>query len=372
MGMMFQIYGDTSLTQLLGWCMVFVGLILLNELGRRTKWGGILIFVIIPIVLTIYFILAQFGLFDFIGDQHGNYTVAYMNGWFHYFKLYAADIGCVGFMMLKYGWGIGKKHWFKAWPFFIVAANILIAVVSDLESFIKGTMAGGLEGGWWASNEGVFLYGGWWNLLNALAGIINIVCMTGWWGIYSSKGQKDMLWPDMTFAFILAYDVWNFEYTYLNLPTHTWYCGVALLLAPTFAAAIWNKGGWIQNRANTLAIWCMFAQVAPTFQLSETWGVLPTVYGGAAGMTGIDIYDSAINVYNGTSGLTASEAVDKLGITANPTAQGVIAMLAIVINVVVFAVIIKRAVEQHKNPYTNEIWVGTKDYELAMARREDA
>ena len=366
-GMIFQIYGDTSLTQILGWCMVFVGLILLNELGRRTKWGGILLFVIVPIILTIYFILIHVGLFGGAENQEA----MYMDGWFHYFKLYAADIGCVGFMMIKYGWGIGKKHWFKAWPFFIVAANILIAVVSDLESFIKGTMAGGATGGWWASNEGVFLYGGWWNLLNALAGIINILCMTGWWGIYSSKGQKDMLWPDMTFAFILAYDVWNFEYTYLNLPTHSWYCGVALLLAPTFAAAFWNKGGWIQNRANTLAIWCMFAQCVPLFQLSKTFSVMPTVYGGAAeaGYSALDLYDSAINVYN--NGGDAAKAISDLGITANPTAQGVIAMAAIVINVVVFTAILKRAIEQKKNPYTNEIWTGTKDFELAMARRED-
>ena len=379
MGMLFQIYGDTSLTQILGWCMVFVGLILLNELGRRTKWGGILLFVIVPIILTIYFILIHVGLFGGAKNQEA----MYMDGWFHYFKLYAADIGCVGFMMIKYGWGIGKKHWFKAWPFFIVAANILIAVVSDLESFIKGTMAGGFNGGWWASNEGVFLYGGWWNLLNALAGIVNILCMTGWWGIYSSKGQKDMLWPDMTFAFILAYDVWNFQYTYLNLPTHSWYCGVALLLAPTFAAAFWNKGGWIQNRANTLAIWCMFAQVVPLFQLSKTFSVMPTVYGRAseagysaldlyaskAGYSALDLYDSAISVYN--NGGDAAKAVSGLGITANPTAQGVIAMASIVINVVVFTAIIKRAIEQHKNPYTNEIWTGTKDFELAMARKED-
>jgi hypothetical protein len=54
-----------------------------------------------------------------------------------------------------------------------------------------------------------------------------------------------------------------------------------------------------------------------------------------------------------------------------PTAQGVIAMASIVINVVVFTAIIKRAIEQHKNPYTNEIWTGTKDFELAMARKED-
>ena len=318
-GMIFQIYGDTSLTQILGWCMVFVGLILLNELGRRTKWGGILLFVIVPIILTIYFILIHVGLFGGAENQEA----MYMDGWFHYFKLYAADIGCVGFMMIKYGWGIGKKHWFKAWPFFIVAANILIAVVSDLESFIKGTMAGGMQGGWWASNEGVFLYG------------------------------------------------WNFEYTYLNLPTHTWYCGVALLLAPTFANALWNKGAWIQNRANTLAIWCMFAQVAPLFQLSKTFSVMPTVYGGAAeaGYSALDLYDSAINVYN--NGGDAAKAISDLGITANPTAQGVIAMAAIVVNVVVFTAILKRAIEQKKNPYTNEIWTGTKDFELAMARRED-
>ncbi len=35
--------------------------------------------------------------------------------------------------------------------------------------------------------------------------------MTAWWGIYSSKDQKDMLWPDMTWCYILAYDLWNFS-----------------------------------------------------------------------------------------------------------------------------------------------------------------
>jgi len=169
-----------------------------------------------------------------------------MNSWFHYAKLYAATAGCIGFMMLKYKWGIGKKNWFKVFPFAIVAINILIAVGSDFESAIKG----GISGGWWLSSENVWLYGGWWNWVNGIAGIINIFCMTGWWGIYSSKNKQDMLWPDMTWRYILAYDLWNFEYTYNNLPTHSWYCGLALLLAPTFANAFWNKGGWIQNRAN--------------------------------------------------------------------------------------------------------------------------
>ena len=355
------------MTQLLGWVLVFAGLVILNEIGRRTKIGGIVLFVIIPAILTIYFIAIQAGLFG----GHSNQTYEYMNGWFHYAKLYAADIGVVGFLMIKYKWGIGKKEWFKPWPFVIVAINILIAVVSDFESAIRAYLiTGDFSGAWWASNEGVFLYGGWWNIVNGIAGLINIFCMTGWWGIYSSKKKDDMLWPDMTIWFIVAYDIWNFEYTYCNLPTHTWYCGVALLLAPTFANALWNKGGWIQNRAMTLATWCMFAQVLPLFQLSNTFSVLPSLYGGAtkAGVKALDLYNAAITCH--TTGASAGDAIANFGITANPTAQGVVAMLAIIANVVCISVIIKRSIEQKKCPYTKEIWVGTRDYEQAMSRAE--
>ena len=365
--MLLQLYGSTAMTQLLGWVLVFAGLVILNEIGRRTKIGGIVLFVIIPAILTIYFIAIQAGLFG----GHSNQTYEYMNGWFHYAKLYAADIGVVGFLMIKYKWGIGKKEWFKPWPFIIVAINILIAVASDFESAIRAyQITGDFSGAWWASNEGVFLYGGWWNIVNGIAGLINIFCMTGWWGIYSSKKKDDMLWPDMTIWFIVAYDIWNFEYTYCNLPTHTWYCGVALLLAPTFANALWNKGGWIQNRAMTLATWCMFAQVLPLFQLSNTFSVLPSLYGGAtkAGVKALDLYNAAITCH--TTGASAGDAIANFGITANPTAQGVVAMLAIIANVVCISVIIKRSIEQKKCPYTKEIWVGTRDYEQAMSRAE--
>ena len=171
-------------------------------------------------------------------------------------------------MALKYKWGsIGKSHWFKCFPFVIVAINILIAVVSDFESAIRGW------GTTWISTEGVTLYGGWHNVFNGVAGLLNIFCMTGWFGIYASKKKDDMLWPDMTWVFIVAYDLWNFCYTYNCLPTHAWYCGLALLLAPTVANFFWNKGGWIQNRANTLAIWCMFAQVFPMFQDESKFAV---------------------------------------------------------------------------------------------------
>ena len=203
-------------------------------------------------------------------------------------------------------------------------------------------------------NEGVWLYGGWWNWLNGIAGIINIFCMTGWWGIYSSKKQDDMLWPDMTIWFIVAYDIWNFTYTYNNLPTHTWYCGVALLLAPTFANALWNKGGWIQNRANTLAIWCMFAQVVPLFQVDGIFATLPVLYKYTGAKSGMELTHYTLEQMNAAG--------------AYPVAQGVMAILAVVANVICISVIIKRAIEQKKNPYKNEIFAGTRDFEQAMDR----
>ena len=342
--MLFQIYGETAGFQLLGWLLVFVGLIVANEIARRTKWGGIACFLVLPAILTVYFISIYVGAAMGAEWALTNPTYVYMNGWFHYFKLYAATAGCIGFMMIKYKWGIGKKEWFKVFPFLIVAANILIAVVSDFESAIKGAMS---VDGWWLSSENVWLYGGWWNWLNGLAGIVNIFCMTGWWGIYASKDKKDMLWPDMIWLYILAYDVWNFQYTYLNLPTHAWYCGLALLLAPTVANALWNKGGWIQNRANTLALWCMFAQVFPLFQDRSIFTTIPVLYADG-------FMDAAVRPT-----------------LVNPVPQGVISIASLAINVLVLALIIKRSKEQKKNPYKNEIFSDTKDFQLALARAEE-
>ena len=302
----------------------------------------------LPAALTVYFIAIYVGAAMGAEWALNNSTYVYMNGWFHYAKLYASLAGCIGFMMLKYKWSFGKTEWFKVFPFAIVAINILIAVASDFESAIKGAQAMKEFGDrWWLSGEGVWLYGGWWNWLNCIAGIINIFCMTGWWGIYSSKNKHDMLWPDMIWLYIIAYDVWNFQYTYLNLPTHAWYCGLALLLAPTVAAALWNKGGWIQNRANTLATWCMFAQVFPLFQDNSIFTTIPVLYADG-------FMDAAIRPT-----------------LVNPVPQGVISILSIAINALVLGIIIKRSVEQKKNPYTNEIFTDTKDYQLAMARAEE-
>ena len=345
--MLFHVYGDTAVYQWIALFAVLAGLILINEFARKTKFGGMVTFFAVPLLLTAYFVAIYIGAAMGAEWALNNQTYLYMNGWFHYAKLYAALAGCIGFMMIKYGWGIGKQHWFKPFPFVIVAINILIAVCSDFETAYKGWYS------WFLSSEQVWLYGGWHNIMNGVAGLLNIFCMTAWWSVYSSKDKTDMLWPDMTWVFIVVYDIWNFAYTYNCLPTHSWFCGIALLLAPTIAALCWNRGGWIQNRAFTLTIWCMFAQVYPLFQWIKfdgsemsKWVALPSLYA-----------DGTLN------GIVEGSSVN-----ANPTAMTVVSALALVTNAIALGYIIYVSKKRHINPYKEDVFVNQKYYKDAAKR----
>lgn len=326
--MLFDVWGSDTLIHWAGWAMVFIGLIVLNEVGRRTKLGVAIIFGVAPLAMTIYCVAIAVGVSQGAEWALTNPTHVYQNSWFHYAKVYAALAGCWGFIAIKYQWGkIGKAHWFRAWPFVIVAINIMIAVVSDFESayhfFVLGQST-------WVTSEGATQLAGWNNVFNGIAGLINIFCMTGWWSVYASEDKTDMLWPDMTWVYIIAYDIWNFCYTYNCLPTHSWFCGFALLLAPTVAAFIWNKGGWIQNRAFTLAIWCMFAQVFPYFQ---------------------------------------EESIFVTHSTLDPGAATAVSIAALVANVAAIIYIAYRAKKLGRNPYKQDVFEGTSDWEKATARR---
>lgn len=347
--MLFHVYGSNAASQWIAMIAVLVALILLNEFSRRSKFGGLFMFGVLPAALTVYFVVIAVSAGQGAEWAIQNQTYLYMNGWFHYAKLYASLAGCIGFMLIKYGWGIGKKHWFKAFPFAIVAINILIAVASDFES------AANCWNSWWMSSESVWLYGGWHNIMNGIAGILNILCMTGWWAVYASKDKKDMIWPDMIWVYIIVYDIWNFAYTYNCLPTHAWFCGVALLLAPTIAALFWNKGGWIMNRANTLCMWCMFAQVFPLFQetfpdgtAAYNWATIPVQYA-----------DGTMN------GIAAGGAAN-----ANPMAMLIVSALALLTNAAALGYIIYKSVKNKKNPYTGEVFTEFKYYKDALARAD--
>ena len=98
----------------------------------------------------------------------------------------------------------------------------------------------------------------------------------------------------------------------------------------------------------------MFAQVFPLFQVDGIFSTLPVLYKYTGASTGMELSKLTLEQMNAAG--------------AYPVAQGVMSILAVVANVICIAVIIKRAVEQQKNPYKNEIFAGTRDYDQAMDR----
>ena len=82
--MLFQIYGETVMYQLLGFVLVFTGLVLANEFARRTKTGGIICFLVLPAALTVYFIAIAIGARAGAEWALNNQTYTNMNSWFHY------------------------------------------------------------------------------------------------------------------------------------------------------------------------------------------------------------------------------------------------------------------------------------------------
>jgi len=225
------------------WFAVLAGLILVNELARSNKWIALVLFVVFPIVLPFTVWKQTAGAGSSVGD------------WFHWFKVYSALAGCLGFMALRFIKGLDKNKYALLFPPVILAINIIEAVVRDFQCF-------GLNG----MVDGILTIGGPWNIMNGIAGILNIITITGWMGIFIGKDKKhDMLWPDMLWFWIIAYDLWNFAYVYNCVSDHAFYAGAALLISCTIPAFFIKKGAWLQHRAQTLAIWMMFVMTVPSF-----------------------------------------------------------------------------------------------------------
>lgn len=299
------------LSNWLMWLVVFVALIILNELSRRSKLSGILFYMVLPVVLTF-----------FVWPKTTEGTS--VNDWFHYAKVYSSLAGCVGFWLIRHVKGASSKKWVLCFPPLILAINIAEAVARDFQIY-------GLH-----LNkevfEGMMTVSGPWNIMNGIAGILNIITITGWFGICISKEKsKDMLWPDMLWFWIVAYDIWNFAYTYNCLPDHSWYCGLALLLAPTFTAFFISKGAWLQHRAQTLALWCMFAMTCPSF---------------------IDESQFAVRSSHNTTALFGAS------------------LLALLVNVAVFIYYISRIIKTKRNPLKDELYTNLDAYKEVKALAE--
>lgn len=230
--------------QIILWFVVLAGLIFINELARLNKWFALLIFLFLPIFLT-------FAVWPKTATPDSG-----VGTWFHYAKVYSALAGCLGFMALRYIKGAASNRYFLMFPPLILAINILEAVARDFQCYgFNGVMDGD-----------VLIIGGAWNIMNGIAGLINIITITGWMGIFIGKdNKKDMLWPDMLWFWIIAYDLWNFAYVYNCVGNHAYYAGAALLISCTIPAFFIKKGAWLQHRAQTLGIWMMFTMSVPAF-----------------------------------------------------------------------------------------------------------
>lgn len=311
--------GATVISSLLVWLCVFAALFAMNEATRRFKWVGFAVFFVLPVALSVLWFTVM---------KERTYT-----DWFHLAKVYSSTAGCIGFWLIRHlkgkrrngtTWHLSENRIALCFPPLILAINILEACVRDIEvGFEYATAAFDRT-----ADSQVLLMGGPWNFMNAIAGILNIIAITGWFGIcirrVSDKdGSRDMLWPDMLWFWVVAYDLWNFAYTYNCLPNHSWYCGLALLIAPTLCSFTVGKGAWLQHRAATLAMWCMFAQTFPLFQDAGAFRV-----------------DS----------------------TYNPVLYFIVSFLALAVNVAVIAYMALRIVKTKRNPYLAELYTDHAEY----------
>ncbi|GAA4890320.1 DUF5692 family protein [Ferrimonas pelagia] len=238
------------------WLMFLVvlgSLMLANEISRRSLWAAIACFAILPL-----------GLLLFVWPNTVPGTHA--DTWFHYAKVYSVLIACLGFLLLRYVPRLQKNKFLLFFPALILAVNIFEAVMRDFE--LAG--ANGIV-------DNIMVVGGPWNYMNGVAGILNILTICGWAGIYITRDKtQDMIWPDMMWFWIIAYDLWNFAYVYNCVGASSFYAGGALLLSCTIPAFFMCKGAWLQHRAHTLAFWMMFIMVAPNFSTYSQWTVQPS------------------------------------------------------------------------------------------------
>ncbi|HCM89949.1 MULTISPECIES: DUF5692 family protein [Vagococcus] len=295
-------FESMPLTSVLMWFVVLGGLILMNELARANKWVAIVLFTALPIILTIFVWPTTAG----AGSSTGT--------WFHWVKVYSALAGCLGFLALRFIKGAQNNKYMMAFPALILAINIMEAVIRDFQVYSLHGMI-----------DGVYMNGGIWNIMNGVAGILNILTISGWMGIQISKNkQKDMVWADQMWFWIIAYDLWNFAYVYNCVSDHSFYAGLALLLSCTIPAFFIKKGAWLQHRAQTLAFWMMFTMTFPAF-----------------------VGESQFSVQS----------------THSSTALFVASFLALAANVAVFIYHIYRIKTQKKNVLKEEVYTGLKSFD---------
>lgn len=249
-----------TVTTVLGALLIFAGLLLINEITRRSKLLSIAVYILFPLIMTLFVWPKLAG-----GNQGGT--------WFAWVKTYSALAGVLIFLLIRFNEKLARKKWMLFLPAAILALNIAEAIMAEIE-------AAGMSG---EVVAGLVMKGGVWNYLNAAAGLLLILTMTGTFGIRVAKTKsRDMIWPDMGWPWILAYYLWNLSYCYNCISNRSFYAGFLLLTACTLAEFAIRRGAWLQHRAQTLAIFAMFSLTVDyssysLFQITSTQQDLPKI-----------------------------------------------------------------------------------------------
>jgi len=281
---------------------LLAALFIINEATRRSKLLSIGLFVVVPVLFTLF-------VWPYTG---GSGTAS--GYWFAWIKTYSALAGVVGFMMLRYLPKLQKNRFMILFPALILAINILEAVLRDFQCY---KLTGVLE-------NGLYLQGGIWNLLNGCAGLLSIITITGWVGIRVSKGKfNDMVWPDMHWFYIVSYCLWNISYVYNCIPNRAFYAGVIILSLSLISGLLTSKGLWLQHRAQILALFAMFTLTFPSYSTTDYFSI--------------------------TSTLKTSPML-------------ILSILSLSANVMVFAYQIYKMIKTKKNPLKEELYSDLKAY----------
>lgn len=219
--------------------LLLIGLLLFNHFARLSKWFVWITCVILPIFLTIYVwpVTTQ--------DTQ-------VDTWFHVAKVWSALAGAVFFTAVRFS-KLNKYRWAKFIVALILAVNILEAVLRDFELGMG--------------------FGGVYHYFNGIAGILCIITLSGWAGIKADDSRwKDMVWPDMTLLWIIAYDVWNWSYICNSIPEHG-IMGLIVLLSCTIPA-FYKNGLWLQARAYTLSAYMMYIMATTKWASHPNYNIL--------------------------------------------------------------------------------------------------
>ncbi len=304
---------------ILAFVCTLLGLLLLNEVTRRSKIASVILYIVFPVVLTIF-------VWPKTAAEKTNFA---------WIKTYSALAGVLMFMGIRYFKSWQNKKWLLLLPGIILALNIAEAVIVDFRIFASHC-------GTTCMKDGLLIHGGIWNLMTGIAGVLNIITMTGYVGIkVSKKKSQDMIWPDQLWFWIIAYDLWNISYCYNAIPNRAMYAGMAILTAATIAEFAFRKGAWLQHRAQTLSMWAMFSL---TFNYAARPGRLPS-----------NAFEKFI------------QPLMSIESTGQAAPLLVLSIAGLAFNVGVFVYMIIRLTKVKKNPITNDIYTNLKSYKKVLS-----